>query len=159
MQIIEYTEQYKDQVIALILEIQRNEFQLDITAADQPDLHAIEDFYVRGGGNFWLAVMDSQVVGTISLVSLNRHGFALRKMFVQREFRGRGHAAARMLLDTAEQWVAASAHKDIYLGTTVKFLAAHKFYRKHGFQDIAQQDLPDEFPVMQVDTIFFKKSL
>ncbi|MNP85928.1 Acetyltransferase (GNAT) family protein [compost metagenome] len=47
----------------------------------------------------------------------------------------------------------------IYLGTTEKFLAAHRFYEKHGFERIEQQDLPASFPLMVVDTRFYLLTL
>ncbi len=38
-----------------------------------------------------------------------------------------------MLLQTAISWAEDKKLKDIYLGTTVKFLAAHRFYEKEWF--------------------------
>jgi N-acetylglutamate synthase-like GNAT family acetyltransferase len=49
--------------------------------------------------------------------------------------------------------------KHIYLGTTAKFLAAHRFYEKHGFDLIEQDQLPSSFPVMVVDTRFYVMDL
>jgi predicted N-acetyltransferase YhbS len=45
------------------------------------------------------------------------------------------------------------------LGTTAKFLAAHRFYEKNGFREIAQTELPASFPVMTVDTKFYRRAL
>jgi N-acetylglutamate synthase-like GNAT family acetyltransferase len=47
----------------------------------------------------------------------------------------------------------------IWLGTTDKFLAAHRFYDKHGFDQVMRQDLPAAFPVMAVDTRFYARRL
>ena len=47
----------------------------------------------------------------------------------------------------------------VYLGTTAKFLAAHRFYEKNGFREIAREALPDSFPVMAVDTKFYTLAL
>ena len=49
-----------------------------------------------------------------------------------------------------------SAIKEVYLGTTPQFLAAHRFYEKNGFISIALKDLPEDFPVLQVDKKFYK---
>lgn len=38
------------------------------------------------------------------------------------------------------------------LGTTGKFVVAHRFYEKHGFCEIPKHDLPSSFPPMAVDT-------
>ncbi|HVN38503.1 MAG TPA: GNAT family N-acetyltransferase, partial [Myxococcota bacterium] len=42
---------------------------------------------------------------------------------------------------------------------TSKFLAAHRFYAKNGFREIAKSDLPPSFPVMAVDDRFFHRRL
>jgi len=48
------------------------------------------------------------------------------------------------------------AIQEIYLGTTEKFLAAHRFYEKNQFVKIPKGNLPDAFPIMKVDTRFYK---
>jgi predicted N-acetyltransferase YhbS len=45
--------------------------------------------------------------------------------------------------------------REVFLGTTARFLAAHRFYEKNGFREIARQALPHSFPVMSVDTKFY----
>jgi len=45
--------------------------------------------------------------------------------------------------------------KVVYLGTTAKFLAAHRFYEKNGFREILRAELPARFPVMAADTKFY----
>jgi hypothetical protein len=65
MKIIEYNTEYTEQVIDFILGIQRGEFGVSITAADQPDLKNVKNFYQRGNGNFWIAVDDEKIIGTI----------------------------------------------------------------------------------------------
>lgn len=47
--------------------------------------------------------------------------------------------------------------RGIYLGTTARYLAAHRFHEKNGFTDIPQADLPPAFPVMSVDTKFYMR--
>jgi GNAT superfamily N-acetyltransferase len=149
-------------VVALISGIQRGEFGLAITPQDQPDLMDIPGFYVDGAfgpGGFWVAVdAGGAVVGSIALLNIgpNRTGEgqgALRKMFVRPDMRGAGLAAA--LLDTLLAWCRATGICTIFLGTTDRFLAAHRFYEKHGFTRMAKADLPESFPVMSVDTVFY----
>ena len=60
-----YREAYKNEVINLILDVQQNEFQIPITREDQPDLKDIPNFYQTGAGNFWVAICNGKVVGTI----------------------------------------------------------------------------------------------
>ena len=48
IQIVPYTKQYDDEIANLILSTQQNEFGINITLADQPDLQDIDNFYRRG---------------------------------------------------------------------------------------------------------------
>lgn len=146
---------YRDCVVDLILEVQRNEFGIEITAADQPDLANIPDFYQKGTGNFWVAIEAETIVGTISLLDIGNSQAALRKMFVKKEYRGAPYNIARSLLDAALAWAGEQGIIDIFLGTTPKFLAAHRFYEKNGFRLIPKESLPGSFPIMKVDTRFY----
>jgi GNAT superfamily N-acetyltransferase len=81
---------------------------------------------------------------------------ALRKMFVDALFRGDGTKTAKKLLRTLISWSENHGIKEIFLGTTQKFLAAHKFYEKNGFMKIPKSELPDTFPIMKVDSKFYQ---
>jgi N-acetylglutamate synthase-like GNAT family acetyltransferase len=143
--------------VGLILPIQREEFGVAITAEDQPDLFDIPGFYQRGAGNFWLALRGGRVVGTVALVDIGDGLGALRKMFVHRDFRGQA-GVARALLDTLRVWARERGLRAIYLGTTAKYLAAHRFYEKNGFREVRADELPPSFPRMAVDTKFYAYS-
>ena len=74
-------------VASLIVPIQREEFGIPITLAEQPDLADIRGFYQRGAGNFWVALDGGEVVGTIALLDIGHAQAALRKMFVAPAYR------------------------------------------------------------------------
>lgn len=151
-----YAEKDQEAVIRLILSIQQDEFGIPISLTDQPDLLKIAEVYQQGSGNFWVALHAGSVVGTISLIDIGSRQGALRKMFVDSAFRGSDFLTANKLLQGLLKWAAAHELEGIYLGTTEKFLAAHRFYEKNGFQRIEKQELPPSFPVMRVDTRFYK---
>lgn len=155
MDIKAYTEEYREDVIDLILSIQRGEFSIPITREDQPDLSNIPEFYQSGKGNFWIAMCGDQVVGTIALIDIGNNQGALRKMFVKPEYRGKLHNTAGLLLSELLAWARQQDMSGIYLGTTDKFLAAHRFYEKNGFDLVDRALLPEAFPVMKVDTRFY----
>lgn len=159
IQIVPFGLQHEEGVGALIVGIQRDEFQIPITLEDQPDLQEIPAFYQQGAGNFWVAVSEGAVVGTVALLDLGNHQGALRKMFVHASFRGPGHGVSARLLDTLLEWSRIRGVKDVYLGTTEKFLAAHRFYERNGFQQIAPNELPASFPKMAVDSRFYRRAL
>ena len=152
----EYSNEYQAQVVDLILHIQQQEYNIQITKEDQPDLFTIEEFYQTGNGNFWVAICDDKVVGTISLLDIGNRQIALRKMFVDKEYRGAKFKTANLLLNNAINWAREKTIKEVYLGTTPQFLTAHRFYEKSGFTSISLKDLPENFPVMQVDKKFYK---
>ena len=148
-----------DGVASVILPIQQDEFGIPITLQAQPDLSDIPNFYQRDHGNFWVAEVDGHVVGTIGLLDMGQKQAALRKMFVAQKYRGHEYGTAKRLLDALITWAASRGLKQIYLGTTDKFLAAHRFYEKNGFSEIGRSELPAAFPVMAVDSKFYRREL
>lgn len=157
--IVPFTSGFQDQVVDLIVGIQRGEFAIDITAEQQPDLREIRTFYQRDAGNFWIALEEGRVVGTISLLDIGDGQAALRKMFVHPDFRGRERGTAQALLRTLLDWASERSLHEIYLGTTPFFRAAHRFYEKCGFTEISKDRLPPAFPIMEVDTRFYQLRL
>ena len=146
-------------VIELIVAIQQGEFGLSITADDQPDLSDVRGHYRDGGGEFWVGRgPDGDVVGTIALINIGDGVGVLRKMFVHVDHRG-GTGLAGQLMQTATSWAVEHGFHQIVLGTTDRMLGAHRFYRKHGFQQIAEDTLPARFPRMAVDSVFFSRDL
>lgn len=153
-----FSREHADGVVSVILPIQQLEFGIPITLADQPDLLDISGFYQKGNGNFWIALAGGEVVGTVSLLDIGNGQGALRKMFVKAEYRGKEHGVAQRLLDGLLAWCVERGVSEVYLGTTAKYLAAHRFYEKNGFEEIDKSDLPASFPVMAVDSKFYRCS-
>jgi GNAT superfamily N-acetyltransferase len=147
----------RDDVLAFIVAIQRGEFGIGITAADQPDLADVAGAYRAGGGEFWVARLGGEVAGTIAAIRIAGDAVALRKMFVGAEYRGDGLAAR--LMETLVAWARREGVRTIYLGTTAVMNAAHRFYAKHGFERIDPAELPPSFPLMAVDSRFFVREL
>ncbi len=155
----EFSSIHQAGILDLIVGIQQKEFGIDITAKDQPDLCNIKHFYQKGNGNFWVALSSQKVIGTISLLDIGNDQVALRKMFVAKEYRGGVYKVAQNLLNKLLSWATANGIKQIYLGTTSKFLAAHRFYEKNGFDEVRKKTLPESFPIMKVDTKFYRMKL
>jgi N-acetylglutamate synthase-like GNAT family acetyltransferase len=159
IKIVNHTEPLTRAVVEFILEIQREEFGFGIRAEDQPDLLNVASFYQTGAGNFWVALADDKVVGTIALRDIGNNQGALRKMFVRATHRGKEHAVAARLLERLVLSATDAGVRDLYLGTTEKFVAAHRFYEKNAFVQIAAQALPEAFPRMSLDTRFYHRAL
>ena len=159
LQIKLYSAEYKDAISHLIINIQRGEFGIAITLEQQPDLQTIPDIYQKGNGNFWVALMNGNVVGTIALIDIGQSQLALRKMFVVEKFRGKEFGIAQALLNTASAWMQKNNCSEVFLGTIDILKAAQRFYIKNGFEEISKENLPSNFPIMKVDDRFFRKRL
>ncbi len=156
MELQTYSPVYRDELVNLILTIQKTEFEIPITLEQQPDLNDIPNFYQSNNGNFWVALAGNKVVGTIALLDIGNGQGALRKMFVDAAYRGKEFGVGQKLLHQLLQWAMQKNFKEIFLGTTEKFLAAQRFYEKNGFIEIKKEALPKSFPIMAVDVKFYK---
>lgn len=159
IEIHEYKNDYKDEIIQMILKIQQEEYNLPITANDQPDLVNIGTFYQQNNGNFWVAIDKQMVIGTIAIKNIDNKNAMLRKMFVKQEYRGKYVGVSGNLLLKLLDWAKQKNLTRIFLGTTPQFLAAHRFYEKNGFKEIDKKELPANFPIMDVDKKFYCYSL
>lgn len=157
-----FTPTHQQAVIDLILPIQQVEFRIAITLAQQPDLENIAHYYGKGAGNFWVAVnteAGSSVVGTIGLLHPGTDYGIIRKMFVHKNYRGKETGVAQQLMDALVAHAQAHALCSLWLGTTSKMRAAHVFYRRNGFAEMANTQLPHGFLRMPVDDKFFTRAL
>ena len=159
IEIVRHSGSLESGVVDLILEIQRTEFGLDAHAEDQSDLLDVANFYQTGAGNFWVALSNNEVVGTIALRDIGNSQGALRKMYVKATHRGKEHAVATRLLERLVQSATSAEVEDLYLGTTEKFVAAHRFYEKNGFVRVAPEALPEAFPRISPETWFYHRAL
>lgn len=154
--ILEYNDKYKDSIIDLILGIQQKEFNIPITLADQPDLLTIPSFYCQNNGNFWVALHNQKVIGTIALIDIGDHMGAIRKMFVHQDYRGKELGIASLLLNALLTHAQKYKMTSIYLGTLPRLQAAMRFYEKNGFVRLPKSTLPLQFPAMTLDTVFYE---
>lgn len=154
-----YTDINKKAVADLILHIQHVEFGIPITLELQPDLNEIPGFYQKNNGNFWIAKIDNKIIGTISLLDIGGRKGALRKMFVDKDYRGKEFGVGSKLLNILIDWAKQKGFTEIFLGTTEKFTRAQRFYERNGFKEIEKQELPETFPVMEVDVKFYSFSI
>ncbi len=148
-----------ESLVSLIVGTQQNEFNINITLEDQPDLLQIQQFYQA----FWVAVEDSTVIGTAGFLFFGDNCGAIRKMFVDKSHRGRDKSIAQSLLDTIVTYSAEYGIKALYLDTLVEFKAAIRFYERNGFVEIPQSELPVDYPIVApqitLNRLFFKKEL
>jgi len=157
IRIEDFSIEYSQHVVDLVIGIQRDEFGLKTSPAEQPDLVDINGHYRDANGNFWLALDEDSVVGTIGLLDLGNGLGSLRKMFVRPKYRGTG--TAERLLDQLLAWTKSKGFTQLFLGTTSAYHAAQRFYEKHGFHALPRTMLPKNFPVFEIEDRFYHRDL
>jgi putative acetyltransferase len=100
------------------------------------DLTNIEAGYHARGGAFELLVDENnQIVGTIGLFPHAHRVCELRKMYLEREYRGRG--LGLKMLEHAVETARRLGFWRIELETESRLIDAIRLYRRFGFQPIA----------------------
>jgi len=147
MEIMVYHSKYKQQIIDLILHIQNDEARIDLPIEEQPDLLDIPFYYQKDGGEFWIAVEDDVVIGTIALMNAGNGNAVLKKFFVAEDHRGKkvGYALYMQLNRFAKN----AGIKTIILDTPSVAKKSHRFYERSGFVRIQKDMLP--FPYRYPD--------
>lgn len=150
IQIILYDNNYKDQTINFILSILEDE--LGFNNIERPDLYTIPQIYQQNSkGNFWLAILNNEIVGTIAIQDYgNGRGF-LKRMYVKKELRNKG--IGQDLLNRLLEFSKNHEYHTIYTSTVGEFFSAINFYKRNGFVEI--NNLPEDL-IAPGDNIFFQ---
>ena len=117
----------------------------------------IIDVFSVPNNKFWVAIDRNKVAGTIGMVKLTNENIVLKSMFVDKTYRGQG--ISNLLLDALLKWAIQNKYKQIYLGTMKQFSAGQRFYEKNGFVKCNKTELPTDFAINTLDTIFYTKHL
>ena len=143
-------------VIDLVLGIQNDEFHLGLSICDQRDLEDIEEYYLKGGGTFFVAEEPAgRIVGSIGLLRLRDDLGVMKKFFVAAGHRGREHGVARALYDRFIAFAQREGIRQIVLDTPSAATRSHGFYRSVGFVQIERSELPMRYDFPERDTLFF----
>ena len=149
IQIVLFEERHQPEV-ELLLESIGEEFSEAISTKNANKTTLPLDLYL-------MAVIENRVFGTIGITRLEKDNAVLRKMFLHKNYRGQGVAA--LLLLNVLNWAKGNGINAIYLGTMTQFKTAHKFYEKHHFTMIGVEQLPLDFPINPINSIFYKLNL
>ena len=157
MKIETYSGKFDDEIISLILSIQNDEAKIGLSLGEQPDLMDIHRCYQQPGGEFWIALSDGRVIGTIGLMLKENHCAVLKKFFVKKTFRSQkvGFSLYNELLKYA---INKGIHH-IILDTPAVAHASHKFYEKAGFFRISTAELPVAYSYPDKDSILYLLNL
>lgn len=153
MKIETYSGRFDDEIISLILSIQNGEAKIGLSLQEQPDLLDIHQSYQQPGGEFWLALSDGRVIGTIGLMLKEKHCAVMKKFFVKKEFRSQ-----KVGLSLYNELLKYAVDKDVHyiiLDTPAVAHASHRFYEKAGFCKISREELPVPYSYPDRDSILY----
>ncbi len=157
MTIETYSGRFDDEIIALILSIQNDEAKIGLSIEEQPDLLDIHRCYQQSGGEFWLALSDGRVIGTIGLMLKENQCAVLKKFFVEKTFRSQKVGLA--LYNELIKFAVSKGIRHIILDTPAVAHASHKFYEKAGFYRISTAELPVPYSYPDRDSMLYLLNL
>lgn len=151
IKIVAYEAQYKQGVDLMLASIEM-EFEKPIRTPLKKEKIVLPNPY-------WVALKGEEIVGTVALILKSPQIAILKNMMVRQDVRGSKIGLSQNLLNIALDYCRSKAIKKIYLGTMAQFKAAQKFYQKNGFNEILEHELPENFLINPLDTVFFIKKL
>ena len=149
-EVIEYSNEYKDQVLRLINDIAENKFGHH-SKIGRPDLEKIEEAYQTDKGNFWVALEENNVVGTVALKDMGDNRGGLRRLYVKKDLRKSG--IGKKLFSNLLAFARNNAYEKLFLSTGKNNEVASRFYIENGFERV--ESLPEDFPHSSNLSIFF----
>ena len=152
-----YSGKYDKEIVSLILDIQNNEAKINLSLEEQPNLLDINRYYQQNGGEFWIALSDNCVIGTVGLMLKEKNYAALKKFFVKKEFRSQkvGLALYSELIKFARN----AGVQHIILDTPSVAHASHKFYETAGFLKTDAKELSISYSYPDRKSILYKLEL
>lgn len=133
VEIIDYTEEYKDAIKVLNYEWLKKYFRVE--DADAISLANPQEEIIDKGGFIFYARLNNEIVGTASLIKVTDDEFALAKMAVTEHAKGK-HIGT-LLLEHCLHFAAQKGIKKLILYSNRRLANAIHLYRKYGFIEVA----------------------
>lgn len=150
-----YVPEDTEEIIKLVLHCQNDGTRPYVTVDDQPELLHIQEKYLDSGGNFWVAVDQGKIAGSIGLMNCGNGCGVLKKFFVYEPYRGEPYHLGRQLYATLLDFAGKQNIKNLILDTPKNTARAHKFYEKAGFQKIEKNCIPVSYDYPYEDSDFY----
>jgi GNAT superfamily N-acetyltransferase len=99
--------------------------------------HLSEVFSETKGNAFWIVQGEDGIVGTFGIERHNETDTELRRMYLDRRYRGSG--IAKRMLDCAEERARSLGFAKMLASTAEIQRAADRFYRRNGFRQIGAE--------------------
>jgi GNAT superfamily N-acetyltransferase len=151
MQFLRYRSEYREPMLLLHRSAIAG-FTLGMSQAeDEADLVAIEEVYLRGGGEFLLGFIDEKLIAMGGFKRLSQTSAELRRMRIAPELQGSGYGT--QLLRELERRAFHCGVRTLCLETARRRPLTLEFYRQHGYQEAGQSFYG------AVETVKFSKTL
>ncbi|AKP67411.1 GNAT family N-acetyltransferase [Companilactobacillus ginsenosidimutans] len=138
---------------------QNIEADLKIKMVEEYDLFDIENSYQARGGEFWIALDNDRVVGTIALYPLIGKTAVLKKLFSYPEYRGDPIRIGNKLYDKFMEFAKAHGYTKIILDSPEGRDRAHHFYEKKGFNQITAEQLEVEYHYPDRNSLLYESNI
>ena len=106
------------------------EMSLDLEGPDK-DLQDLQNVYFDNNGAFFIAQLDSKIIGSVAVSKIDDEKCELRKLYVLKEHRSQGFG--QILLDKAIDFALSNGYKKMELEVSKKHKQAIELYEKTGF--------------------------
>ena len=157
--IIQFKNCYAQDVIDLVLHFQNDGTRPLVTVNDQPDLLNIKESYINTGGDFWIAIDNGKLIGSIGIMPYSKEIAVLKKFFVYEEYQGQPYHLGQKLYAALLSFAKEKGFTTLLLDTPYNTVRAHKFYEKAGFKKVDENELPLKFSHPYKDCDFFLLNL
>lgn len=157
--IIQFEDCYTQDVIDLVLHFQNDGTRPFVTVNDQPDLLNIKENYINAGGDFWIAIDNDRLIGSIGIMPYSKEIAVLKKFFVDEAYQGEPFHLGQKLYAALLSFAKEKGFTTILLDTPHNTVRAHKFYEKAGFKKIDENELPLKFSHPYKECDFFLLNL
>jgi putative acetyltransferase len=114
----------------------RDRFETYIDRSIAEEIGRIDDYYLAGGGMFWVAYRGAHLIGMAGVEPIADGAMELRRMYVSPKVRRQG--LARLLLSVVESWCAGAGIGVLHLSTSELQTEAIALYESAGFRFVGE---------------------
>lgn len=150
---IEFSQQYQDEINDFI---NKSMYQfIHRPYKIRKDVANIENYYIKNGGNFWLAISqkNKSIIGSIGLEKREHCGI-LRRFYIQAEYQNQ--KVGSNLYQILEKYSIENNINTLYLTCGKILEKAHRFYTNNGWVQLDQPEI--DMHVAKTEDLF-KKAL
>lgn len=129
IEIIKYSNLYKEELYNFIFDIMIAEVKKEPNALRKEliDLNNIDVYYK---GNFWIAIDNGKIIGSIGLLMKGTIG-EIKRVYISSDYRRKG--IGTLLYNQLEQTAKNMNIKELQLSAGINLENAHNFYEKIGY--------------------------